>query len=119
MKREFKTIDEQIEILKHKGLKFKNEDMAKQILLRENYYYLTEEYEDVFMDLKKSTGKQDVYMPETYFEELYAIYTVPENTKSIAVSAFCYARLNGIILPDGIDVIGIGGEDNKQNGNKQ
>ena len=39
-------------------------------------------------------------------KELYAIYTVPENTKSIAVSAFCYARLNGIILPDGIEVIG-------------
>lgn len=83
MKREFKTIEEQIEILKNKGLKFKNEDVAKQILLRENYYYLTEEYENVFMDLKKSTEKQDVYMPETYFEELYAIYDLDRELRNL------------------------------------
>ena len=83
MKREFKTIDEQIEILKSKGLKFKNENIAKQILLRENYYYLTEEYENVFMDLKKSTKNKDVYMPETYFEELYAIYDLDRELRNL------------------------------------
>ena len=43
MEKVFKTIDEQIEILKDKGLKFKEEEKAKEILLRENYYYLTQD----------------------------------------------------------------------------
>ena len=83
MKREFKTIEEQIEILKSKGLKFKNEENAKHILLRENYYYLTEEYENVFMDLKRSTEKKDVFMPDTYFEELYAIYNMEREFRNL------------------------------------
>lgn len=83
MKREFKTIEEQIEILKSKGLKFKNEENAKHILLRENYYYLTEEYENVFMDLKRSTEKKDVFMPDTYFEELYAIYDMDREFRNL------------------------------------
>ena len=83
MKREFKTIEEQIEILKSKGLKFKNEKNAKHILLRENYYYLTEEYENVFMDLKRSTEKKDVFMPDTYFEELYAIYNMDREFRNL------------------------------------
>lgn len=83
MKREFKTIEEQIEILKSKGLKFKNEENAKHILLRENYYYLTEEYENVFMDLKRSTEKKDVFMPDTYFEELYAIYNMDREFRNL------------------------------------
>ena len=52
--KEFKTLDEQIELLKQKGLIFKNEEEAKNILARENYYFLTQEYEDVFMNLKAS-----------------------------------------------------------------
>lgn len=83
MKREFKTIEEQIEILKSKGLKFKNEENAKHILLRENYYYLTEEYENVFMDLKRSTEKKDVFMPDTYFEELYAKYDMDREFRNL------------------------------------
>ena len=83
MKREFKTIEEQIEILKSKGLKFKNKENAKHILLRENYYYLTEEYENVFMDLKRSTEKKDVFMPDTYFEELYAIYNMDREFRNL------------------------------------
>ena len=83
MKREFKKIKEQIEILKSKCLKFKNEENAKHILLRENYYYLTEEYENVFMDLKRSTEKKDVFMPDTYFEELYAIYNMDREFRNL------------------------------------
>ena len=35
----FKTIDEQIEILKSKGLNIDDIDYAKSVLLRENYFY--------------------------------------------------------------------------------
>ncbi len=83
MENEFKTIDEQIEELKLKGLKFKNEARAKRILLMENYYYLTQDYEDVFLDLKKTTEEQDVYVPETYFEELFAIYKLDRELRDL------------------------------------
>ena len=71
MEKIFKSIDEQIEILKNKGLKFKDEEKAKEILLRENYYYLTQDYEDVFLNLKKSKNGQEEYNKDTYFEELF------------------------------------------------
>ena len=44
----FKSIDEQVEILKQKGLKFENEDKAKEILLRENYFFISG-YRHIFM----------------------------------------------------------------------
>lgn len=83
MENEFKTIDEQIEELKAKGVMFKNESRAKRILLMENYYYLTQEYEKVFLDLKASTEEQDKYVSETYFEELYAIYKLDRELRDL------------------------------------
>ena len=40
MNKDFKTIDEQITILEFKGLKIENKEYAKQVLLRENYFFL-------------------------------------------------------------------------------
>ena len=48
----FKTIDEQIEILKSKGLKIDDVDYAKDILLRENYFFLSG-YRHLFLKSKK------------------------------------------------------------------
>ena len=36
----FRTIDEQLDILKSKGLAIEDYDRAKEILLRENYFFL-------------------------------------------------------------------------------
>ena len=38
--KEFKTLEEQIEILKSKNLVIKNEEYAKKVLLREIYFFL-------------------------------------------------------------------------------
>ena len=40
MEKLFKTLDEQLEILKEKGLIIEDEEFAKEILLRENYFFL-------------------------------------------------------------------------------
>ena len=40
IEKNFKNLDEQIEIFKHKGLIIEDEKYAKQILLRENYFFL-------------------------------------------------------------------------------
>ena len=45
----FKTLDEQIEILKNKGLVIKDENYAKEILLRENYIFVSG-YRHFFID---------------------------------------------------------------------
>ena len=37
--KEFKNLDEQVDILRKKGLTIKDEEYAKNILLRENYFF--------------------------------------------------------------------------------
>ena len=80
MKREYTIINKQIEELKSKGLKFKNEQQSKEIILRENYYFLINGYEEVFLNLKKESNS---YEEETYFEELYAIYSFDRELKNL------------------------------------
>ena len=40
MEKLFKTLDEQLEILKNKGLIIEDEKQAEEILLRENYFFI-------------------------------------------------------------------------------
>ena len=37
----FKTLDEQIEILRNKGLVITDVDKAKEVLMRENYFFIS------------------------------------------------------------------------------
>ena len=83
MKKKYEVIEEVIERLKKKGLKFKDEDNARDIILRENHYYITEGYEDIFVDLKQSTKRLEIYEEDTYFEELYAIYKLDRDLKGL------------------------------------
>jgi abortive infection bacteriophage resistance protein len=69
MDKTFKSIDEQIQILKSKGLIIKDEAYAKEVLLRENYFFLTG-YRHVFYKEAGSRG----YNPNTTFEELYSLF---------------------------------------------
>ncbi|MBQ9298323.1 MAG: Abi family protein [Clostridia bacterium] len=83
MAKQYELINEQIEGLKEKGLQFKDEEKAKRIIFRENYYYLITGYEDVFLDLKDSTRTSEKYEEDTYFEELYAIYKFDRELKNL------------------------------------
>ena len=67
--KQFKTLDEQLEILRYKGLVINNEKFAKDVLLRENYFFLTG-YRHLLMN--KSNNK--VYQKGATFEELYSIF---------------------------------------------
>ena len=83
MEKRYPIIEKQIQRLKAKGLKFKNEEKARKIILRENHYNITEGYEDVFIDLKRSNKQKEIYEEETYFEELYAIYKFDRDLKDL------------------------------------
>lgn len=65
----FKTIDEQIEILRSKGMVFEDYDKAREILLRENYFFLNG-YRSPF--LMNGTKR---FIDGTTFEELYSLFT--------------------------------------------
>jgi len=65
----FKSIDEQIEILRDKGLKIDDRPETKNILLRENYFFLSG-YRRLFM----LSGKNKKFIPGTTFEELYGAF---------------------------------------------
>ena len=67
--KEFKKLDEQVEILKNKGLTVNNPEYAKEVLLRENYFFLNG-YRHLFM--KSATNK--TYIEGTTFEELYSLF---------------------------------------------
>ena len=65
----FKTIDEQIEILRSKGMIFEDYDKAREVLLRENYFFLNG-YRSPF--LMNGTKR---FIEGTTFEELYSLFT--------------------------------------------
>ena len=74
----FKSLDEQIAILRTKGLIINNEEKAKDILLRENYFFLTG-YRFLFM---RSLNDRR-FIEGTRFEELYAMFVFDRQLRNI------------------------------------
>lgn len=74
----FKTLDEQIEIFRYKGLIINDEEYARNILIRENYFFLNG-YRHLFM--KSSTIKN--YIEGTTFEELYSLFLFDREFRNI------------------------------------
>lgn len=69
MQKDFKTIDEQVEILQKKGLIVEDIDEAKEILLRENYFFLNG-YRHLFMVSEKNR----TFIKGSTFRELYSLF---------------------------------------------
>ena len=78
MKKEFKTLNEQIEILEKKGLVIHDKEYAKNILMRENYFFLNG-YRHLFM--RSSVDKR--YIEGTTFEELYSLFLFDRTFRNI------------------------------------
>ena len=74
----FKTLEQQIEILKSKGLIIDDEEKAKQILLKENYFFLSG-YRHLFM----RTQKDNRFLLGTTFEELYSVFVFDRRIRNI------------------------------------
>ena len=74
----FKTIDEQIEILKNKGLVIDDIDNTKDILLRENYFFISG-YRHLFL----RTPKDRFFISGTNFRELYALFEFDRELRNI------------------------------------
>lgn len=68
-KKVFKTIEEQIDIFRRKGLTINDEDYAKDILYRENYFFINGYRYILLRSLKDKR-----FIEGAKFEELYAIF---------------------------------------------
>ena len=78
LEKQFKTLDEQIEIFKHRGLVIEDEKYAKEVLLRENYFFLNG-YRHLFY--KSETEKK--FIPGTTFEELYSMFLFDRSFRNV------------------------------------
>ena len=76
--KEFKTLDEQIEILKNRGLVINDIDKAKRLLLRENYFFING-YRHIFLKNHKDSS----FIKGTTFEELYAVFQFDRSFRNI------------------------------------
>ncbi len=74
----FKTLEEQIEILKYKGLKIANEEYAKEVLLRENYFFING-YRYPFFKSKD----EKKFIEGTTFEELYSLFLFDRRIRNV------------------------------------
>lgn len=74
----FKTLDEQIDILKSRGLVFNDEDKAKNVLFKENYFFLNG-YRHMFINEKNP--KRFIY--GSTFEELYSVFKFDRKIRNI------------------------------------
>lgn len=76
--KEFKKLDEQITILKNKGLTVNNPEYAMEVLFRENYFFING-YRHLFM--KSMTDK--TYIEGSTFEELYSLFLFDRTFRNI------------------------------------
>ena len=78
MEKIFKTLDEQITILRNKNLIIDDVDFAKDVLLRENYFFLNG-YRYLFM--KSMTDK--TFVNGASFREIYALFYFDRQLRNI------------------------------------
>ena len=78
MAKTFKNLDEQIKILQGKGLIISDENETKDILLRENYFFISG-YRLLFME----SMTKKLFLPGTTFEELYAMFQFDRHIRNI------------------------------------
>ena len=78
MIKDFKTISQQIEILKNKGLIIDDINKAENILLKENYFFLNG-YRHMFMN----SASDRTFVTGATFDELYSLFLFDRYSRNI------------------------------------
>ena len=78
MQKIFKTLDEQVEILESKGLEITDYEKTKEILFKENYFFI-----NGYRHLLTSASNNNRFVPGATFEELYAIFIFDRRLRNI------------------------------------
>lgn len=75
----FKNLDEQIDILKSRGLVVNDMAKTKEILFRENYFFVSG-YRHIFMN----PATDNIFINGTTFEELYGMFVFDRSIRNIS-----------------------------------
>ena len=78
IEKQFKNLDEQLEIFRYKGLIINDEKYTKQVLLRENYFFING-YRHLF--LKSNTDR--TFVKGATFEELYSLFLFDRSFRNV------------------------------------
>ena len=82
MAKEFKTIDELIEIMQSRGIE--TDDATRQAIMRESYYAIVNGYKKPFLDTKAMESKdEDVYVKGTKFEWIYTLFLFDRDLRNV------------------------------------
>ena len=76
--KEFKKLNEQVDILRSKGLTVDDPTYAKEVLFRENYFFING-YRHLFMKSKENK----TYVEGSTFEELYSLFLFDREFRNI------------------------------------
>lgn len=80
MRKEFKTYEEQLDILIKKGLK--TDEKSLNILKRNNYYFLINRYKNIFIE---PNIKPNIFKSGTHFNEIVALYDFDRELRMIVL----------------------------------
>ncbi len=78
MEKSFRSLDEQVEILRSKGLIIEDEELTKQILLRENYFFI-----NGYRVLLMNSYADKSFIIGATFRELYSIFLFDRYMRNI------------------------------------
>lgn len=100
----FRTIDEQIGILRSRGVAIGDPDGARDLLLRNNYYSVINGYKEFFLDKDRCNQDVEAYRVGTRLEDIATLYrfdtmlrfsmthcllSAEKALKTVTVHAFC------------------------------
>lgn len=109
IKKPFKTVDEQIDLLESRNVIISDRKFARRFLLRNSYYSLVNGYKEFFLDEDKTNEDVEVYRDGTKFEHLTTLYnfdsilrlsmmhcltTAEKAMKTATIHAFCHKHQN-------------------------
>lgn len=78
MQKTFKTLDEQVKILESKGLTITDYEKTKEILFRENYFFV-----NGYRHLLMRTNQPNRFVEGATFEELYSIFVFDRKMRNV------------------------------------
>lgn len=79
--KKFYTIENQVELLKNRGLSFGNEEVAREVLLQKNYFDVINGFETLL--LKDPKAKKKEYEANYYFEHFVELYKFDKLLSSV------------------------------------
>ncbi|WP_306293942.1 Abi family protein [Lactobacillus delbrueckii] len=85
-KKEFKSIDQQIDLLQERGLTINDVERAKKYLLSNNYYNIINGYSKPFLE------SENLYIKNASFDEVSRLYFFDKELKQVLFNSILDAE---------------------------